>query len=371
MKAIVITLCIAAMMVGSVTSAIAIEEKHPAEFTVVEAEGEAPASESGAREKAIADALRNAVMKGAGVYVDATTVGSDYNVVSDEIFLKANGFVKLDEVISSKTSGGILKVTIRASVSNRPLVEKLKELGLAHEWKVGVLVSDTSAEAAITRELMLSGFRVIDEARRKQLIQDEMAARAGDGDPSALQAIGREYNVDIIIAGELSVSNVDSDDQGGIEFFRSRGRIDARAYYTDTGEIISVTDASLDAIDQSKKLSAARCAKGLGAKAGAIIAKDILIAPIQMTPFVSVKIGGFDGVTEAKRLEDALKNLAGVSRVKRQRYSDGVLELNVYVNAEYRNELAERIEKCSVGKRMGISIDTWSKTFIHGEVTKG
>jgi ADP-ribosylglycohydrolase len=127
-------------------------------------------------------------------------VGSDYQVVSDEIFLKANGFAKLDEVISSKTSGGIMKVTIRASVCNRPLVEKLKELGLTHEWKVGVLVSSAAAEAAITRELMLSGFRVIDEARRKQLLEDEMAARAGDGDPSALKSIGREYDVDIIVA---------------------------------------------------------------------------------------------------------------------------------------------------------------------------
>lgn len=371
----------AVLIIGMPPTARAENDRHPAEITQVTAEGEVAADETNAREKAIADALRNAVMAEIGVYVDATTIGEDYQVIKDDILMRASGFATLDEMISTSVKDGILKVKIKASVTNRPLAEKLKALGLLHEWKVGVViaesyltgrkpVADPAAAAEIIRQLIKTGYRVMDESRTKKLRDDELASRAASGDPEALRAIKREFDVDIFITGEAFAEYVDEADEGGVKFYRTRGRIEAKAYYTDTGEIVTITDAFADGLDQTENLAARKCLKQAGLRIAETLARDIMIAPAALTPFVTVKITGFKSATSASGFESELEKLSGISRVKRQRYSDGALELNVYIKTEYRDDLPEKIESSSVGRKLGVIIDIWSKTFVQGRVTK-
>ncbi|MCE5314997.1 MAG: hypothetical protein ABFD49_05185 [Armatimonadota bacterium] len=346
------------------------EEKHPAETTQVTSEGEAPASVGDARDKAIADALRNAVMKVIGVYIDSTTIGRGYEVVCDDILMKSGGFATLDEVISTSTKGDLFKVAIKATVSNRPLAERLKALGLTRQWSVGIVTSNAAVETAICRQLVSAGFRVIDDTQRKRLHQNAAAAQAVKGDAESLMALGREFNVDIIVAGQAKADYVDNDDYGGITLYRSRARMDAKAYYTDTGEILSVIDSSADAIDQTKDLSAESCLAKVGDRAGNLLANDLMIAPAAMSAYMTVRIAGFKGIMAANKLEEATRDLPGVIQVKRQRYSGGVLEMNVCVKSDYRNELPALIEKCSTGKKLGIAIDSCSKTCVQGRAYK-
>ncbi|MHB9036846.1 MAG: hypothetical protein ACYC64_09270 [Armatimonadota bacterium] len=365
-------LCLIAVAMLCVSVAVsAVEEKHPAQVSQVTAEGEAPAGLDGAREKAIADALRNAVMKGIGVYVDSTTVGRDYEAVREEILMKSSGFATLDDVLSSWVTGDLLKVRIKATVSNRPLAERLKALGLTRQWTVGVVASDPAVETSICRQLMSAGFRVIDEAQRKRILRNAVAARALNGDASSLRALGREYDVDIIVTGQARADYVDQDEYGGVMLYRSRGRMDARAYYTDTGELLSATDSTADSLDQSKDLSAEDCLKKVGAKIGTVLANDLMVAPAAMVQYMTVKITGFNGVMAVMRLEEAVRDLPGVTQVKRQRYSGGVLEMSVYVKSDYREELPDMIESCAVGRKLGVAIDSWSKTYVQGRLTKG
>lgn len=352
--------------------AIAVK-KHPAEVTQVTAVGEALAKDGNARDEAISDALRNAVMTGIGAYVESTTIGENYQVIEDSILVKANGFATLDDVISSSVSDGMLHVKIKASVSNKPLANRLKELGLTREWKVGVYLrgsdsSATSAETSITQALMKAGFRVIDESRRKQLLDDDLAAKAVNGDASALAAIKREYDVDIFITGDASAEDVDRSEEGGVMMYRSRGTVEARAYYTDTAEVLTVRDATGDGIDQTQNLAAKQCMKSTGIKLGSILSEDIMIAPAAVTPFMTVKIGNFPSMTTAGNFEKAMKSMPGVTQVKRQRYSGGMLELNVYVKGNYRDSLPEKIEGSKIGRKLGITINTWSKTFVQGRL---
>jgi hypothetical protein len=351
--------------------ALCAQENKLVEASQVTAEGQADASAPDARDKAVADALRNAVMKRIGAYVESTTIGENFEVIQDEILLKANGFAVLDSIESSSERGGVLTVKIKATVSNRPLAERLKALGLTHEWKVGVcILGGRAAETAVIGRLLKAGFRVIDESQRKRLQSDEAAKRASEGDPSALAAIAREYDVDIFIAGEAEAEHVDESVIGGVTFYRSRGRIAARAYYTDTGELLTAEDKVGEAADQTRNLAAEKCLKDTGEKIGSELAGDILIAPAELVPFVSLKISGFQNVSTASDFENALKNLRGVTRVRRQRFTDGVLELNLYVKSDYRDRLPAVIEDSSIGRKLGIEINSWSKTHLQGRVTK-
>jgi hypothetical protein len=355
----------------NIPSSAAIQEKHPAQVSQVTSEGEAIASLKDAKEKAIADALRNALMKGIGVYVDSTTVGRNYEVVREEILMKSSGFATLDEVLSSGAKDDLFKVTIKATVSNRPLAERLKALGLTKEWTVGVMASSPAVETSICRQLMSAGFRVIDEAQRNRLQRSAAAARAIKGDVASLRTLGREYEVDIIVTGQAKAEYVDEDEYGGIMLYRSRGRMDAKAYYTATGELLSATDSWADSLDQTKDLSAEQCLNKVGAKIGAVLAEDLMMAPAAMNSLMTVKITGFKGVVSAKSFENAVRDLPGVTQVKRQRYSSGVLEIGVSVKSDYREELPELIESCAVGKKLGVAIESCSKTYVQGRLTKG
>ncbi|MHB9038430.1 MAG: hypothetical protein ACYC64_17400 [Armatimonadota bacterium] len=377
--AIIAILCAMALMAITATVALA-GEKHPTEVTTVTVWGEVEADASDAKDKAIADGLRKAVMKGVGVYVDATTVGENYQVIKEEILLKANGFATLDNVETTTVSDGILRVKITASVSNRPLADKLKALGLTHEWKVGVYIPETyvskpkpipdpAAETAIIQQFLGAGFRVMDESKRRELRDDDVAVRAIKGDPAALRNIQKEYDVDIFVTGEAFAEYVDEADAGGITLYRSRGRIEARAYYTDTGELVSMTDTFADGLDQTESLSAKKCFKELGAQVGEKLADDMLIAPAASTPFITVKISNLKGMSSASDLQKSVGNLRGVTKVKRQRYTAGVLEINVYLKSEYRDDFPELLESCTVGKRLGLSVDFCSKTYVQGRVT--
>jgi hypothetical protein len=226
-------------------------------------------------------------------------------------------------------------------------------------------------ETAISRQLSSAGFSVIDETKRNRLKSDASTASALKGDAKSLMELGSEFDIDILITGQAKADYVDKDDYGGVTLYRSRGRMDARAYYTDTGEVISATSASADGLDQTKSLSAEAGLNKVGAKVGAIFAEDLLVAPADMMPFLYVKITGFKGIMAAKRLEDSMRDLPGVTQLKRRRYTNGVLELNVYIKSDYKEDLPMLIESCPMGKKLGLTIESSSKTYMQARLTKG
>ena len=83
----------------------------------VEAEGRAAGDQKTAREQALADALREAVRKGTGVDVLASSGVSNFALDFDRILSSAFGHVKSYEVISSRLGQDqIYTVKIRADV---------------------------------------------------------------------------------------------------------------------------------------------------------------------------------------------------------------------------------------------------------------
>jgi len=338
--------------------------------TKVSVWGEAPADDPNAKDLAVADALRNAVMQAIGAYVSATTIGENYQTIEDSILVKADGFATLDEIESTVVKDGLLRVRVRATVTDRPLADRLRALGLLHEWKVAVRMESRDAEDAVVRELLNSGYRVIDESRLAELRRDEAAARAAEGDKRSLARIKQEYNADLFVTGNARANYIDSAAQGGVGFYRSRGHVDYRAYYTDTAEILIAHHASAEVLDQSKSLSVAKSLRTAGERAGSDIAERMLIAPAAMTPFVSVKITNLARLSQAAELENGIKRLRGVTSVKRHRYTGGTLELDVFVKSEYRDALPEAIESSQVGKRYGLDTVAWAKTYLQSRVTR-
>jgi hypothetical protein len=78
------------------------------------------------KEDAIKDACRAAIRQAVGEVVDAETVVENDRVIKDEILVYSDGLVERHEVTDESREGGIVRVTIKATVARRTLVQKLK-----------------------------------------------------------------------------------------------------------------------------------------------------------------------------------------------------------------------------------------------------
>lgn len=192
--------------------------------TTVEVEGRAPADEPMARSQALADALREAVRKGAGVDLVSETQVKDFVMEFDRMFSKARGHVKKYEVLSTSTSSdGFYVVRIKANVGEGTVDtnDKLTLQMMAREHQAprvvvhieecienvnnGTLASDWLRNAATE-----CGLRII-ETGRSQGEGGMLARRAqilGRGQEAAMRSEGVVSACDYIIEGNVVGSSL-------------------------------------------------------------------------------------------------------------------------------------------------------------------
>lgn len=101
--------------------------------TVIEVTGEAAVvagNALGAKDKAIADALRKAVEQACGTLVVAASRTEKSQLVEDRILTQAKGYVSKYEVLSSSEAKGVASVKVRATVGTSKLADDLAAIGL-------------------------------------------------------------------------------------------------------------------------------------------------------------------------------------------------------------------------------------------------
>lgn len=88
----------------------------------------AGSNRDGARSTALANAFREAVEKGVGVWIQSQTEVKDATLVQDKILTRAEGYVTDHEIVKEKVEDGVLTVTIRASVAVDKIGADIKSL---------------------------------------------------------------------------------------------------------------------------------------------------------------------------------------------------------------------------------------------------
>ena len=119
------------------------------------------------KEDAVKDACRSAIRQVVGEVVDSETVVRNDQLIKDEVLLYSDGIVDRHEILDERREGGIVRVTMRARVSRRKLVQKLvaakitvKELADSGENVVARLATEREArkEAAAMVAKAFVGF---------------------------------------------------------------------------------------------------------------------------------------------------------------------------------------------------------------------
>jgi hypothetical protein len=155
----------------------------PAVAEIVTAKGFSffePGREMIAREKALDEAKRAAIEAAMGTAVESRTVVENFEVVKDQIFSRAAGYLKDLQVIEeTKTDLGTYEVKIQADVQVSVLVDDLDRFRNMIRWQknprvsIGlepgiapdVIPAATKAANLLTEKLKKSGFKVF---RREQ-----------------------------------------------------------------------------------------------------------------------------------------------------------------------------------------------------------
>ncbi|UCH96928.1 MAG: hypothetical protein JSV88_08780, partial [Candidatus Aminicenantes bacterium] len=176
-----------------------------AEDLVVVAQGQASGTGLNARERSIENALRNAVEKGFGVYIDSTTLTENAALIIDEIIAQTRGFIRSYDILEERKEDGLYITKIRAVVSLDKIWESdslnllLKRMGtprfiiLSSEDINGETPKGYPALQKMTEVLVNRGFQLIESprittlenAQRNKIVKNPKKAIAAAKDTNA------------------------------------------------------------------------------------------------------------------------------------------------------------------------------------------
>ena len=240
-----------------------------------------------ARDAAINDGLRKAVEQGVGVFVHSETIVQNVQIISDNIYTKARGFVAGYNIVEEKTEVDLVKVTLDVNVSSRKIVDKLIDLNFlqsfVHKPRIMVmipehhlqrLIPDPAGETEIIRQFAEKDFWVADPQQVSEIRELDQAKRAAQGDNAAAAALGRQFKAEIIIVGEAFSQLAEDDGLGGL--FSCRARLEARAIYCDTGQIVAAHGVHAPGLEITEELASKKALAEAGGKFADYMIKEII-----------------------------------------------------------------------------------------------
>ena len=217
-----------------------------------------------ARDKAIEDALRRAVEQAVGTIVESETAVENYQLLSDKIYSHSSGYVKDYKVVSEKTEGGLVRVTVAANVSSGELNNDLSAIGLLQRRmkypRVMVMIveenilnsqtywnqyvsSGSQAESTIVKKLKEKGFNVVDSKLQRAQVSPVQAHQAWEGNYDAAGHIGTKMGAEIVIIGESTSTRAENNIMGS-DLLSVSATLNASAVKAGTGEVIAQAQTS-------------------------------------------------------------------------------------------------------------------------------
>lgn len=277
-----------------------------------------------AKEAAVAQALRNAVEQAVGVYVLSETKVSKYQVLSDEIYTKATGFVSNWEVLEEKQDNNNYKVKVKVIVGLEPLTDELKKLGVLKSWKTAVLLTSaidglsnlSPTGTAINKIVEDTGFYVASPEILTALENPAISHQVVKGNYQNAIQILRDNHIDLLIVGKISGDIACKKDESygvPIEMCSVNGRLDAYVVRSDTAETIIMQSFTTKSAGNGKEKVQATVLEDLGTQAGKYFTKQMLRIPASVT----VNLAFVISVADFKRASQFKDTLAKISSIKR------------------------------------------------------
>jgi hypothetical protein len=188
-------------------------------FVTKEATGQASVKdgEPKAYDEAVKQALRSAVEQASGVMITADTVTLNSQLVRDQVYARASGYVKKFDVVSKKVEKGVLTVVVKAEVGTAELDKDLEavkgmitRLGrtnlliVTQEQAIddkGIATKSEVLSTALTNVFKKDGWLILDEKSGGADLK--LAAGVAQGTPP-IKEILKTADADYVVYGTIN-----------------------------------------------------------------------------------------------------------------------------------------------------------------------
>ncbi len=384
-----------ALLFGLLVSTAAAAQQ-PAATITVESTGEyaiAPLARDAALaaeqaiERAKQQALRGAVEKASGVFLQADSQTRNNALVLDRVVTNASGYIKSFEVTSKVVEKGVAKVTVKAVVANDTLEKDIKAargiVGRLLGSKLLVVMQEQLMDdkgvasrseylpTALTNKFKEAGFQIIDEkGTGSSDLNLVLSSGIGQGKLDAKE-IAKRSDADFIIYGTANVRYVPPDPKATMGYpevdpvtgkqvtFFVTGDYDLSMFATRTGQQLSKQSGRLNVNYASKSeilVSYQRTASfAVEASSKTVVSsffgsvfewlRDQDVNGAKLT----VRVGGivFDDVED---VEKSLAVVEGVKDLKAGEFADGTQDFVVQFMGN-AGDFSKALKNASIKKR--------------------
>jgi len=325
-----------------------------------------------ARDNAVNDALRKAVEQVLGTMVSSETIVENSRLVGDNIYSKAQGYVKKYKVTKETSANGLYVVTIFAEVGLSELRNDLDALGLLQAragkprtlfmileqhgsqppvyWWGGSAASEAASEGALRGEFLGKQFNVIDAALALPRLEG-FAGRSQSPSDGAAREMGRLSGAEIVVKGKAAAREGTRNVGSPVGSYLAE--VSASAIRVDTGEVLAsgrgqgVARHVTPEIGENNALEAA--GRDLSRKLiDQIVAK--WTAETSGASLTRITIRGLTGMQDLVRIKDyLLGQVRGVQQVNQRSFEQGVAVLDVSARGNAQ-QLGDELARKAAGE---------------------
>jgi hypothetical protein len=326
------------------------------------------------RDKAIEDALRNAVEQATGTLIENQTLVENYQLLSDKIYSQSRGYVQSYKVIKEKVDQGLFRVTIEAIVSSGNLKNDLQALNMlmrqVRKPRIMVLFEETEveginvgrlAEDSMSKVLLDRGFKLVDAKTVRHNLGHDKVMGLLAGDELVVASVGSRYEAEMLLVGSAkAVTNQVT--IGDIEISSNRAVISAKLVRADTGEVkASETRQAI-----KPHISSLNGIQMAISEASEFLAKDMVDQIIQIfheqvynVDSVKLIILGLQDYGQLREVIQIISNNArGVKEIYQRKYSKGTAELEVELAGDAESLAADLTTRTFANYRFEVKEST-------------
>ncbi len=177
---------------------------------------------TGAQEKAVQDALRQALEQGVGMLMDATTVLQDDDLM-EKIYSNSQGYISEYEIIKKSKNNGLYRTTIQALVNTGALKDELLKLGLIKAMmdyprvlvlpypQQNITPATLMAETVLIKKFTDKRFELVDPSKSAQLHDEAKELFKIDIIENVAARIGLKHHAEIVVLYGLEQGNAEFD----------------------------------------------------------------------------------------------------------------------------------------------------------------
>ena len=224
-------------------------EAHDAEYYAVEAEGRGDNHQS-----ALKAAMREAIEKAVGIYVQSETEVKNWQLKRDQIITHTEAFITEYEILDKYREGDIWVMKIRATVSNKKLLDTLQELQILQKQldnpkilvyydKSGMQYEPRYTQQAINsvnEYLVTYRYEVVDLGHIEDLLrEDKQLMEYQMGGKDLVLELARRMKADVYMTASVVLENTRV--SGGRQY--SKAKCTVKAFDASTAKLLATRTA--------------------------------------------------------------------------------------------------------------------------------